>query len=78
MDQSGNLHIKKLRKHAVVHVLIKIGFDFFSNPRIFFGLQLDPAGWLPRFFVNRLNTKLVMIIENLQKQAQACSINVNT
>ncbi|KAK1402024.1 START domain-containing protein [Heracleum sosnowskyi] len=37
-------------------------------------VQLDPAGWLPKFFVNRLNTKLVMIIKNLQKQAQACSV----
>lgn len=37
-------------------------------------VQLDPAGWLPKCFVNRLNTKLVMIIENLRKQAQAsCS-----
>ncbi|KVI11371.1 START domain-containing protein [Cynara cardunculus var. scolymus] len=36
-------------------------------------VQLDPAGWLPKFFVNRFNTKLVMIIENLWKQAQACS-----
>lgn len=35
-------------------------------------VQLDPAGWLPKFFVNRFNTKLVMIIENLRKQAQAC------
>lgn len=35
-------------------------------------VQLDPAGWLPKCFVNRLNTKLVMIIENLRKQAQAC------
>ncbi|XP_059648338.1 uncharacterized protein LOC132294480 [Cornus florida] len=34
-------------------------------------VQLDPAGWLPKCFVNRLNTKLVMIIENLRKQAQA-------
>ncbi|KAK9070734.1 hypothetical protein SSX86_011136 [Deinandra increscens subsp. villosa] len=34
-------------------------------------VQLDPAGWLPKFFVNRFNTKLVMIIENLWKQAQA-------
>lgn len=32
-------------------------------------VQLDPAGWLPKFFVNRLNTKLVMIIENLKKIA---------
>ncbi|KAI3984557.1 hypothetical protein MKX01_040434 [Papaver californicum] len=32
-------------------------------------VQLDPAGWLPKFFVNRLNTKLVMIIDKL---AQAC------
>lgn len=38
-------------------------------------VQLDPAGWLPKFFVNRLNTKLVMIIENLMKQAQACPID---
>lgn len=35
-------------------------------------VQLDPAGWLPKCFVNRLNTKLVMIIENLRKLAQAC------
>ncbi|XP_054801316.1 uncharacterized protein LOC129305307 [Prosopis cineraria] len=34
-------------------------------------VQLDPAGWLPKCFVNRLNTKLVMIIENLRKLAQA-------
>lgn len=34
--------------------------------------QLDPAGWLPKCFVNRFNTKLVMIIENLRKIAQAC------
>ncbi|KAJ3671557.1 hypothetical protein LUZ60_007636 [Juncus effusus] len=38
-------------------------------------VQLDPAGWLPRFFVNRHNTKLVMIIENLKKLAQACPMN---
>ncbi|EEF42995.1 uncharacterized protein LOC8262635 [Ricinus communis] len=36
-------------------------------------VQLDPAaGWLPKCFVNRLNTKLVMIIENLRKLAQDC------
>ncbi|XVE89314.1 hypothetical protein DITRI_Ditri19aG0192500 [Diplodiscus trichospermus] len=33
-------------------------------------VQLDPAGWLPKCFVNRLNTKLVMIIENLKKLVQ--------
>lgn len=38
-------------------------------------LQLDPAGWLPKCFVNRLNTKLVMIIENLKKLAQTCPMN---
>ncbi|KAG9457121.1 hypothetical protein H6P81_001629 [Aristolochia fimbriata] len=38
-------------------------------------VQLDPAGWLPKCFVNRLNTKLVMIIDNLKKLAQACPIN---
>ncbi|XP_057422267.1 uncharacterized protein LOC130716091 isoform X2 [Lotus japonicus] len=38
-------------------------------------VQLDPAGWLPKCFVNRLNTKLVMIIENLRKLAQtACPV----
>lgn len=35
-------------------------------------VQLDPAGWLPKCFVNRFNTKLVMIIENLKKQLLAC------
>nr|XP_027186473.1 START domain-containing protein 10-like [Cicer arietinum] len=35
-------------------------------------VQLDPAGWLTKYFVNRFNTKLVMIIENLRKLAQAC------
>jgi hypothetical protein len=35
-------------------------------------MQLDPAGWLPKCFVNRLNTKLVMITENLKKLAQGC------
>ena len=38
-------------------------------------LQLDPAGWMPKCFVNRLNNKLVMIIENLKKLAQACPID---
>ncbi|KAJ7946502.1 PCTP-like protein [Quillaja saponaria] len=38
-------------------------------------VQLDPGGWLPKCFVNRLNTKLVMIIENLRKLAQACPID---
>ncbi|RZS26512.1 hypothetical protein BHM03_00059873 [Ensete ventricosum] len=36
--------------------------------------QLDPAGWLPKCFVNKLNTKLVMIIENLKKLAQTCPV----
>ncbi|WCJ41968.1 Polyketide cyclase/dehydrase and lipid transport superfamily protein [Euphorbia peplus] len=35
-------------------------------------VQLDPAGWLPKCFVNRFNTKLVMIIEKLKKLAQDC------
>nr|CAD1819888.1 unnamed protein product [Ananas comosus var. bracteatus] len=38
-------------------------------------IQLDPAGWLPRCLVNRLNTKLVMIIDNLKKLAQTCPTN---
>ncbi|KAL5982794.1 hypothetical protein ACLOJK_016871 [Asimina triloba] len=38
-------------------------------------VQLDPAGWLPKCVVNRLNTKLVMIIENLKKLAQASPMN---
>ncbi|EXB36886.1 hypothetical protein L484_016491 [Morus notabilis] len=41
-------------------------------------VQLDPAGWLPKCFVNRLNNKLVMIIENLRKLAQGCPINKDT
>lgn len=36
--------------------------------------QLDPAGWLPKCFVNRLNTRLVMIIENLKKQVLAMNV----
>lgn len=38
-------------------------------------VHLDPAGWLPKCFVNRLNTKLVMIIHNLKKLAQSCPTN---
>ncbi|XP_058075819.1 uncharacterized protein LOC131224313 [Magnolia sinica] len=38
-------------------------------------VQLDPAGWLPKFFVNRLNTRLVMIIDDLKKLAQACRVD---
>ncbi|XP_022895617.1 START domain-containing protein 10 [Olea europaea var. sylvestris] len=38
-------------------------------------VQLDPAGWLPKCFVNRFNTKLVMIIEKLKKQLLACPDN---
>ncbi|XP_043722494.1 START domain-containing protein 10 [Telopea speciosissima] len=38
-------------------------------------VRLDPAGWLPKCFVNRLNTKLVMIIDNLRKLAQANPID---
>ncbi|XP_019708353.1 uncharacterized protein [Elaeis guineensis] len=38
-------------------------------------IQLDPAGWLPKCFVNRLNTKLVMIIENLKMLAQTCPMS---
>lgn len=41
-------------------------------------VQLDPAGWLPKCFVNRFNTKLVMIIENLKKQVITCPTNVGT
>uniref|UniRef100_M1BJU8 START domain-containing protein n=2 Tax=Solanum TaxID=4107 RepID=M1BJU8_SOLTU len=38
-------------------------------------VQLDPAGWLPKCFVNRLNTKLVMIIDNLKKQVLSSPTN---
>lgn len=41
-------------------------------------VQLDPAGWLPKCFVNRFNTKLVMIIENLKKQVLACPTNADS
>eukprot|EP01018_Ginkgo_biloba_P025012 Gb_27818 [translate_table: standard] len=30
-------------------------------------VQLDPAGWLPKWVVNRLNMRLVMIIDDLSK-----------
>ncbi|CAN0899425.1 hypothetical protein LINGRAHAP2_LOCUS20265 [Linum grandiflorum] len=37
-------------------------------------VQVDPGGtgWLPKCFVNRLNTKLVMIIDKLRNIAQSC------
>ncbi|CAN1140358.1 hypothetical protein LINPERPRIM_LOCUS24780 [Linum perenne] len=37
-------------------------------------VQVDPggAGWLPKCFVNRLNTKLVMIIDKLRNIAESC------
>ena len=44
----------------------------YINIWVWCDVQLDPAGWLPKCFVNRLNTKLVMIIENLKKQVVAC------
>ncbi|GER38931.1 polyketide cyclase/dehydrase and lipid transportsuperfamily protein [Striga asiatica] len=40
--------------------------------------QLDPAGWMPKCFVNRFNTKLVMIIENLKRQVLACPTSGGT
>ncbi|KAJ9141263.1 hypothetical protein P3X46_031816 [Hevea brasiliensis] len=43
-----------------------------------YAVQLDPAGWLPKFLVSRLNTKLVMIIENLRKLAQNCPTDGDT
>ncbi|XP_068648946.1 uncharacterized protein [Aristolochia californica] len=46
-----------------------------DSSRVTYVVQLDPAGWLPKCFVNRLNTKLVMIIDNLKKLAQACPMN---
>ncbi|XP_031490632.1 uncharacterized protein LOC116257786 [Nymphaea colorata] len=35
-------------------------------------LQLDPAGWLPKFLANRLITKLVMIIDDLKNLVEEC------
>lgn len=49
----------------MTHIIIS------NNPLLETNFQLDPAGWLPKFFVNRLNTKLVMIIGKLKKLAQA-------
>lgn len=46
--------------------------NLFNFGGLCFFVQLDPAGWLPKCFVNRLNTKLVMIIENLKKQVLQC------
>lgn len=60
-----------LLKFNISNFLFSFSLCIFININfIFFFLQLDPAGWLPKCFVNRLNTKLVMIIDNLRKFAQ--------
>lgn len=47
------------------------GCDGAESCIVTYVVQLDPAaGWLPRCFVGRLNSKLVMIIAKLKKLAQ--------
>ncbi|KAF2310153.1 hypothetical protein GH714_006770 [Hevea brasiliensis] len=59
----------------------------FSQDGLWRSLKMTPvwslmlfrsAGWVPKFLVNRLNTKLVMIIENLRKLAQNCPTDGDT
>lgn len=65
-----------LQSGWVVEQLDEFGDD---SCMVTYVVQLDPAaGWLPKCFVNRLNNKLVMIIENLRKLAQGCPINEDT
>ncbi|KAG0487019.1 hypothetical protein HPP92_009114 [Vanilla planifolia] len=54
------------RKFLVLHCCLNVSYK---------RLMLDPAGWLPKCFANKMNTKLVMIIDNLKKLAQACPMD---
>ncbi|CAL1353140.1 unnamed protein product [Linum trigynum] len=70
---------KKMKSNAirglVLHsgwVVEKLQHDS-SCCMVTYVVQLDPggAGWLPKCFVNRLNTKLVMVIDKLRFIAQS-------
>ncbi|CAI0438454.1 unnamed protein product [Linum tenue] len=70
---------KKARSNAirglVLHsgwVVEKLQHDS-SCCMVTYVVQLDPggAGWLPKCFVNRLNTKLVMVVDRLRFIAQS-------
>ncbi|OVA03681.1 START domain [Macleaya cordata] len=73
---AAGLHPK--RNNAIRGLLLQSGWVVekleHDSCMVTYVVQLDPAGWLPKFFVNRLNTKLVMIIDNLRKLALACPV----
>ncbi|XP_010442451.1 PREDICTED: PCTP-like protein [Camelina sativa] len=66
---------KKKKNNSIRGFLVESGWVLEklddSSCMITYVVQLDPIGWLPKCFVNRLNTKLVMVIDNLRKLAQA-------
>ena len=67
--------MRELDSHCSSSAVSFYGFVRLKTDIFCLNMQLDPAGWLPKCFVNRLNTKLVMIVDNLEKLAQACPIN---
>ena len=72
---AAGLHPKK--SNAIRGLLLKSGWVVEKlhddSCMVTYVVQLDPAGWLPKCFVNRFNTKLVMIIDNLKKQVLSAS-----
>ncbi|KAE9609518.1 putative START-like domain-containing protein [Lupinus albus] len=76
---AAGLHPKQ--SNAIRGVLLQSGWVVekldHNSCVVTYVVQLDPAGWLPKCFVNRFNTKLVMIIENLRKLAQSSSSEVD-
>ncbi|XP_031254466.1 START domain-containing protein 10-like [Pistacia vera] len=74
---AAGLHLKQ--NNAIRGLLLQSGWVVEKleddSCMVTYVVQLDPAGWVPKCFVNRLNTKLVMIIENLRTLAEACPKN---
>ncbi|CAL1385147.1 unnamed protein product [Linum trigynum] len=78
-DYNNSSRAKKTKSNAirglVLHsgwVVEKLQHDS-SCCMVTYVVQLDPggAGWLPKCFVNRLNTKLVMVVDRLRFIAQS-------